>query len=76
MKAIVFTEYGLDRLQIKEVAKPTPKNDDVLVKVHASSINSWDWEFQNGKIIYQDRCAIVFHYDEPQSVIVPSEEIS
>ena len=49
MKAIVFTKYGSpDRLQIKEVAKPTPKGDEVLVKVHASSINSWDWEFQSG----------------------------
>lgn len=49
MKAIVFTEYGCsDRLQIKEVEKPTPKDDEVLVKVHASSINSWDWEFQSG----------------------------
>ena len=49
MKAIVFTEYGSpDCLQIKEVAKPTPKDDEVLVKVHASSINSWDWEFQSG----------------------------
>jgi NADPH:quinone reductase-like Zn-dependent oxidoreductase len=49
MKAIVFTEYGSpDRLQIKEVPKPSPKDDEVLVKVHASSINSWDWEFQSG----------------------------
>ena len=49
MKAIVFTEYGSpNRLQIKEVEKPTPKDDEVLVKVHASSINSWDWEFQSG----------------------------
>jgi NADPH:quinone reductase-like Zn-dependent oxidoreductase len=49
MKAIVFTEYGSpDCLQVKEVAKPTPKDDEVLVKVHASSINSWDWEFQSG----------------------------
>jgi NADPH:quinone reductase-like Zn-dependent oxidoreductase len=49
MKAVVFTEYGSpDRLQVKEVAKPTPTDDEVLVKVHASSINSWDWEFQSG----------------------------
>jgi NADPH:quinone reductase-like Zn-dependent oxidoreductase len=48
MKAIVFTEFGSSvRLQIKEVAKPTPKDAEVLVNVHASSINSWDWEFQN-----------------------------
>jgi len=49
MKAIVFTQYGSpDHLLLKEVAKPLPKDDEVLVKVHASSINSWDWEFLNG----------------------------
>ena len=49
MKAIVFAEYGSpDLLQLKEVPKPTPKDDEVLIKVHASSINSWDWEFQSG----------------------------
>lgn len=50
MRAIVFTEYGSpDLLQLKEVPKPTPKEDEILVKVHASSINSWDWEFQSGR---------------------------
>lgn len=49
MKAIVFTEYGSpDLLQLKEVTKPTPKDDEVLIRVRASSINSWDWEFQSG----------------------------
>ena len=49
MKAIVFTQYGLpDGLELKEVPKPTPKDDEVMIRVHASSINSWDWEFLNG----------------------------
>lgn len=49
MKSIVFTEYGSpDYLRYKDVAKPTAKDDEVLIKVHASSINSWDWEFQSG----------------------------
>ena len=49
MKAIVFTEYGSpDSLQLKDVSKPVPNSNEVLVKVHASSINSWDWEFQSG----------------------------
>ena len=49
MKAIVFTQYGSpDGLELKQVPKPTPKDDELLVRVHASSINSWDWEFLNG----------------------------
>lgn len=50
MKAIVFTQYGPpDGIELKEVPKPTPKDDELLIRVHASSINSWDWEFLNGK---------------------------
>jgi NADPH:quinone reductase-like Zn-dependent oxidoreductase len=50
MKAIVFTRYGSpDGLAMKEVPKPEPGDDELLIRVHASSINSWDWEFLNGK---------------------------
>ncbi|MFC1970104.1 NAD(P)-dependent alcohol dehydrogenase [Chloroflexota bacterium] len=50
MKAIVCTKYGPpDVLQLIEVAKPVPKDNEVLVKVHAASINSWDWELLRGK---------------------------
>jgi NADPH:quinone reductase-like Zn-dependent oxidoreductase len=44
MKAIVCTKYGppLDVLQLKEVEKPTPTDDQVLVKVHAASVNISD----------------------------------
>ncbi len=49
MKAIVFTQYGPpDGLELKEVPRPTAKDDELLIRVHASSINSWDWEFLNG----------------------------
>jgi NADPH:quinone reductase-like Zn-dependent oxidoreductase len=50
MKAIVFTQYGPpDGIELKEVPKPAPKDDELLIRVQASSINSWDWEFLNGK---------------------------
>jgi NADPH:quinone reductase-like Zn-dependent oxidoreductase len=50
MRAIVYTKYGSpDVLQLEEVEIPSPKNDEVLVKVHAASINSWDWDLLRGK---------------------------
>ena len=49
MKAIVFTQYGSpDGLELKEVPTPAPSDEEVLVRIHASSINSWDWEYLNG----------------------------
>ena len=50
MKAVVYTKYGSpDVLQLKEVKKPIPKDDEILIKVHAASINSWDWDMLTGR---------------------------
>ena len=50
MKAIVATKYGPPEvLQLREVEKPTPKDDEVLIKVHAASVNDWDWALMRGK---------------------------
>jgi NADPH:quinone reductase-like Zn-dependent oxidoreductase len=50
MKAVVYTKYGPpDVLHLKEVEKPIPKDYEVLIKVHAASINSWDWDLLTGR---------------------------
>jgi NADPH:quinone reductase-like Zn-dependent oxidoreductase len=49
MKAVVYEQYGPPEvLQIKEIEKPIPNDDEVLIKVHAVSINDWDWQLLLG----------------------------
>jgi NADPH:quinone reductase-like Zn-dependent oxidoreductase len=49
MKAAVYTSYGSpDVVQIKDVEKPSPKDDEVLIKVRAASVNPLDWHYMRG----------------------------
>ncbi len=51
MKAIVYTEYGSPEvMQLKEVEKPVPGENDVLVKVVAASVNAADWHLLTADI--------------------------
>lgn len=49
MRAVVHHEYGSpDVLRVVDIEEPTVAGDEVLVRVHASSVNSWDWDLLRG----------------------------
>jgi NADPH:quinone reductase-like Zn-dependent oxidoreductase len=49
MKAVVYTDYGSpDVLQIRDIKKPVPNDNQILIKVRAASINPLDWHFIEG----------------------------
>ncbi len=50
MKALVYETYGApDVLHIEEIEIPNPSDHEVLIEVHAASVNSWDWDLLRGK---------------------------
>jgi len=48
MKAVVFCDYGITNLKLQEIEKPTPTDDQVLVRVRAASLNPLDGHFVRG----------------------------
>src|SRR6266498_136994 len=78
MKAIVWTKYGSpDVLQLKEVEKPTPKDNEVLIKVHAATVTLADCELRrlNGSPLML-ALRIYIGLLKPKRITVPGQELA
>ncbi|MCI0766420.1 NAD(P)-dependent alcohol dehydrogenase [Bacillus sp. TL12] len=76
MKAIVCTKYGPpDVLQLKEVEKPIPKDNEVLVKIHATTVTSGDCRIRgfNSPILYWIPMRIILGLRKPRKPILGVE---
>jgi len=72
MKSLVITKYGSpDFIELKDIPKPTPKENEVLVRVHATTVNDYDWSLMRGQpFIYR----LMFGFQKPR--VRPGMELS
>ena len=76
MKAIVYERYGPPEvLELMEVAKPTPKHNEVLIKTHATTVTSADWRVRSLEVPLGFRLIVrlVFGISKPKQPILGSE---
>jgi len=76
MKACVYERYGPPEvLQLREVEKPTPKDDEVLIKTHAATVTSGDWRVRslNVPVGFRLIMRLVFGISKPRQPILGSE---
>ncbi|MCE7994859.1 MAG: NAD(P)-dependent alcohol dehydrogenase [Roseivirga sp.] len=71
MKAIVYEKYGSPEVfELREVQKPVPARGQVLVKIHASSLNVLDWHLMRGKPLFMRLVKGLFR---PKSQIIGAD---
>lgn len=76
MKAVVYERYGPPEvLQLKEVEKPRPKNNEVLIKIHAATVTSGDWRVRSLNVPagFGLIMRLVFGISKPKQPILGSE---
>ena len=76
MRVCVYEEYGPPEvLQLKEVEKPTPKDNEVLIKTHATTVTSGDWRVRslNVPVGFALIMRLVFGVSKPKQPILGTE---
>lgn len=77
MKAMIYTEYGEPEvLHLKDVEKPTPKNNEICVKVHATSVTTGDCNIRNFVFVphgFTFMSRLVFGFNKPKKQILGLE---
>lgn len=78
MKAAISTGYGLDDLEIIELEKPIPKKNEVLIRVHASTVTTGDWRVKTMSIPsgFGLIAKLIFGFSKPRKPIVLGTELS
>lgn len=79
MKAVIINQYGsADVLQYTDIKKPQIKGDQMLVKVHATSVNPIDWKIRNGmlKLLPGSKFPMVLGFDVSGEVVEVGDRIT
>lgn len=78
MKAVIINRYGsAEGLQYTDVEKPQIKADQMLVKVHATSVNPIDWKIRNGmlKLLPGSKFPLILGFDVAGEVVEVGEQV-
>lgn len=76
MKAVTYERFGSpDVLHVTDIPKPAPKNDEILVKVHATTVTSGDWRARTKNVPsgFGPIAPLVFGFSKPRQPILGSQ---
>jgi len=79
MKAIIWTRYGSpDSLELQEIETPVPKDNEVLIKIHATTVTAGDCEIRNLKLLWLYRIPVRLYigWKKPERIKILGQEFS